>query len=363
MICMEGKYWSFTNNDISRREFLKAGVGLTTATAGIGLIPGYGLAQTTKDHSSTIKEKQYFKIQPPANGCFVGFYKDQYKDFTMGKSVANSIKHYRNAFDANPAMLAYWTFLSLGFPTEEARTLKENGVIPYINIMTGHYKWKTSFDPDDVVQGRCNNLIKALAEGALEFGEKHGSFFFTTMVEANAVWWYWSSKPNTAAAFRHIWQVFEDTGANKYATWVWEAFCPANYGSHVADPEQYYPGDKQVDWIGLNVFANLKNQHISEDTKLSDLLSPTYQQMRKNHPQKPLMVSEFGRTPGERQPAWLINAFDSIKKDFSQIRAAIYYDNVTQVYTGQDHTLDERSLGTLNEIFRDPYWILAHDNK
>jgi hypothetical protein len=359
MIGTENKYCTFTNTDISRRELLKAGVGLAATATGINLIPEHALAQTQKDQLTPVKEKHNFKIQPPANGCLVGFYKDQYKNFMMGKSVSKSIRHYGDALSANPAILAYWTFLDMGFPAEEARTLKENGVIPYINIMTGHYKWKTSFDPDAVVQGRCNNLIKALAEGALEFGEKHGSFFFTTMVEANAVWWYWSSKPNTAGAFRHIWQIFEDTGANKYATWVWEAFCPERYGSHVADPEEYYPGDKQVDWIGLNVFANLKNKYITETTRFNDLITKTYEQMRKNHPQKQMMVSEFGRTPGDNQPPWLIDAFGSIKKDFSQIKAAIYYDNVTQVYTGQDHTLDERSLSTLKGIFQDSYWIMT----
>jgi hypothetical protein len=344
---------------ISRREFLQAGVGLAAAASGINLTPGHALAQIQKDPLTSGKEKPTFKIHPPANGCLVGFYKEQHKNFQMGNLIASSIKHYCNALGANPATFAYWTFLSQGFPTEEARAIKENGIIPYINIMTGHNRWKMSFDPDDIVQGRCNNTIKALADGAAWFGEKYGNFFFTTMVESNAVWWYWSSQPNTAAAIRHMWQIFEDSGANKYATWVWEAFCPARYGNFVADPELYYPGDKYADWIGLNVFANLKNPHVSENTKFGDLVTKTYEQMRKSHPQKPIMVSEFGRTPGDNQPAWLVDAFHSMKDKFPAVKAAIYYDNVTQVYTGQDHTLDEKSLGTLKEIFQDPYWIMA----
>ena len=71
------------------------------------------------------------------------------------------------------------------------------------------------------------------------------------------------------------------------------------------------------------------------------------------------MVSEFGRTPGSSQPPWLIDAYRSIKNDFPPIRAAIYYDNITNVLTGQDHTLDQKSLSTLKEIFKDPYWIMA----
>ena len=289
----------------------------------------------------------------------MGFHKEQHRKFQIGSAISDTINHYRNAFGANPAILAFWTFLSLGFPLIEAQTLREKGVLPYVSIMTGHGKWKSSFDPDDVVQGRCDDSIKRLATDAAEFGAKHGGFFFTTMVESNAVWWHWSSKPNSAAAIRYMWQIFEDQGANQYATWVWEAFCPAKYGTLVADPEQYYPGDKYVDWIGLNVFANLKNPHIKETTKFGDLMSKTYEQMCTNHPQKSIMTSEFGRTPGDNQPPWLEDAFRSMKNNFYAIKAAIYYDNITNLYTGQDHTLDERSLSTLKGIFQDPYWIMA----
>jgi hypothetical protein len=343
----------------TRREFLKAGIGMSAVVSGFELFPVNAAAQNSKNQISPTKEKKNCKIYPPKNGCLVGFHKEQHRKFQLGTAISDTINHYRNAFDANPAILAFWTFLSLGFPLIEAQTLKEKGVLPYVSIMTGHDKWRLSFDPDDVVQGRCDDSIARLAVDAAGFGNKHGGFFFTTMVEPNADWWYWSRKPNTVAAIKHIWQIFEDQGANQYATWVWEAFCPARYGTLVADPEQYYPGDKYVDWIGLNVFANLKNRHISENTMFNELMSKTYEQMRVNHPQKPIMVSEFGRTPGNNQPPWLEDAFRRMKNNFSAIKAAIYYDNITNLFTGQDHTLDERSLNTLKEIFKDPYWVMA----
>ena len=109
----------------------------------------------------------------------------------------------------------------------------------------------------------------------------------------------------------------------------------------------------------MNVFANLKNRYIIETTRLADLLAPTYEQMQTNHPQKPFLVSEFGRTPGDGQPRWLVDAYGSIKNNFPKIRAAVYYDNITRVHGGQDHTLDQKSLGTLKEILNDPYWIMA----
>jgi len=79
--------------------------------------------------------------------------------------------------------------------------------------------------------------------------------------------------------------------------------------------------------------------------------------MLKNHPQKPIMLSAFARTNGYDQPRWLINAYGKIKSDFPAIKAAIYFDN-TWTLTG-DHTLNPKSLQTLKEIFKDPYWIMA----
>jgi hypothetical protein len=345
--------------DMTRREFLRTGIGLAAAATSLEIITGCAAPEVPKDRIIHTEQMSDYKIVPPQDGCLVGFYKDQHKRFQIGREISTTIDHYRNALGAYPATLAFWTFLSLGFPMTEAETMSEQGIVPYINIMPGHEKWELSFGPDDVANGKSDRYIKKLAMDAVRFGKQHGNFFFTTMVEFNASWWPWSLKPGMIPAWRRMWQIFEDLGANQYATWVWEAFCPARYGTLVTDPEPYYPGDKYVDWIGMNVFANFKNKYISENTMFGELLSPTYERMTTDHPQKPIMVSEFGRTPGDSQPQWLIDAFRSMKDEFTKVKAAIYYDNITNVHGGQDHTLDQKSLSTLKEIFKDPYWIMA----
>ena len=78
--------------------------------------------------------------------------------------------------------------------------------------------------------------------------------------------------------------------------------------------------------------------------------------MLKNHPQKPFMISSFGRTNEPYQSKWLIDAYDKIKGDFPAIKAVTYFDNTWKL-TG-DHTLNPKSLETLKEIFKDPYWIM-----
>jgi len=106
--------------------------------------------------------------------------------------MSATIDYYENNLGAEPAIIAFWTFLNLGFPSEEAETMKEKDIIPYINTMPGHEKWPKSYSPNDFVRSRYDWYIKKLAEDALAFGEKYRGFFFTTMVEFNASWWVWS---------------------------------------------------------------------------------------------------------------------------------------------------------------------------
>jgi hypothetical protein len=222
--------------DMTRRDFLRTGIGIAAAATGLEIITGCAAAEAPKGRIIHTEQRSDYKINPSKDGCFVGFYKDQHKRFQIGREISTSIDHYRNALGAYPATLAFWTFLSLGFPMTEAETMSEKGIVPYINIMLGHEKWEPSSGPDDVANGKCDKYIKRLATDAVRFGEKHGSFFFTTMVELNASWWPWSLKLGMTTAWRRIWQIFEDLGANQYTTWVCEAFCPARYGTLVTDP-------------------------------------------------------------------------------------------------------------------------------
>jgi hypothetical protein len=67
------------------------------------------------------------------------------------------------------------------------------------------------------------------------------------------------------AAWQHVWNVFQDVGANKYVIWAWtpvttlcsthasgSGSCGAAYTTYAED----YPGDQFVDWIGLSTYAS-----------------------------------------------------------------------------------------------------------
>lgn len=386
--------------DITRRKFLRAGVGFAAVASGLEMIAGGATTETPKEHvmasPATAKAEpviysqlSYNKIQPPREGCLVGLFKssalmkspiyreklkeavkeaksmDEFVEMFkkeglhkgLEQSVSDNITYYEKALGAKPSIFVLLDRLYSGFPMTQSIEVVKRGIVVYMHACLGsYYSLTPSFDLKKIVQGKYDNHIKEFAQGAAEFGKVHGNFFFTTMEEMNGGWYDWGRNSNFIGAWRHIWQIFEDQGANQYAAWVWEISTPERFPAGIVDdPELYYPGDRYIDWIGLNAFSVLGRKF--SNSGLEELIYKTYRKMPKNHPQKPIMQSEFARTNAYGQPKWLTNAYGKIKSDFPAIKAAIYMDN-TWTKTG-DHTLSAEGLQTLKEIFKDPYWIMA----
>ena len=228
--------------------------------------------------------------------------------------------------------------------------IAQQGVIP--NIMPEY----NGFTLEDFAKGAADQAFKDVASEAVQFGQQHGGFFYSPMREMNINWWPWGQQPRQAKrAWQHVWQIFEDTGANEYSTWVWEIKCP-NKDRSADDPEPYYPGDKYVDWIGLSAYSRTRNE-ITRNMSFNELTGPTYHEMHNNHVDKPIMQAEFGTTQGSSQPYWVKNAYKTIKS-LPGMKAALYWD-YSNAQLGDQHSLSQESLAALKEILKDPYWITA----
>jgi len=341
---------SFTKT-ISRRELFKEsgkaalalGGGFTldaivTGCATVGFKEtGPVIYPPLKDH----------KVQPPENGCLVGFYKYLFSD-----------SRYEEKIGKNPSIFALFHYSSMvwGFFSidEGPKRYAEKGSIPLIYAGTNDSKLK------DIINGKEDRFIKRFARDAATFGEQHGGFFITTMWEMNGYWFPWGQHSKFKEAWKYIWQIFEENGANKYATWFWEVYC-REVDSKIDYPERYYPGDEYVDWIGLSAF----NRQMFSNTHQPyiGLVAQTYYDMRRNHPGKPIMHSELGKTKMNDQARWLKNAYNTIRK-LPGMKAVIYFDDISAgpgagTASGDDKTLNDESVRTLIEIFKDPYWIMA----
>jgi hypothetical protein len=392
----------FTSPDMSRRDFLSTGIGLAAAVSGFEMIAGCASEKYLKEGpaSPTTQRAQpviahrlpYNKIQPPREGCLLGLQRNKVyganaislskyeeleskaKDFNEFRTILKSDQYFKSVpkkrvdeniryYEQNLGILPSIIVLQIGeklflpFPKEESIELTRRGILPYVNACIGDHKVGgrgQAMVIDNIPVGQYDDCIREFAQGALVFGKEYGGFFFTTMEEANGYWYKWAGNSSKyISAWRHLWDMFENFGTNQYATWVWEAYCPIS--PRIEDPEFYYPGDKYVDWIGINAYSVAGSR--TTDKPLHILIYETYRKIKKAHPEKPIMLSEFARTNEYGQKSWLRDAYSRLKNDFPEIKAAIFYDNVWTL-TG-DHTLSEGGLAALKEILKDPYWIMA----
>jgi hypothetical protein len=278
---------------------------------------------------------------------------------TSENYIDNDITYIENALKVKPSIIIIaGPKLYHKFPMTQTIMVAKRGIVPYVHVDIAPFDSKApipGFSVKEIAKGQQDSYIKAFAKDASEFGKEFGGFFFSTMVDMNGGWFSWGKNPDFITAWRHIWQIFDDQGANLKATWVWVPYCPEGSPQHADDPELYYPGDKYVDWIGINAFSVVGNP--KSDYMLNVLMRETYKQLFKKHPQKPFMVPWFARTNDSNQSRWLINAYSGIKNSFPAIKAAMYSDK-TSSHSG-DHTLNPKSWQTLKEIFKDAYWIMA----
>jgi hypothetical protein len=282
------------------------------------------------------------KIQPPQNGCMMGF---RY----ISSETRHIIESYGKKTGQIPSIfILHWAYkMSSSFPMFSAAVAANEGVTPFIFF-------KTIWDLNEIINKKHDHEIANFAKEATRFGEKYGGFIINTMWEMNINGKHahpWCNQPELfKETWKHVWQIFENSGANEYATWMIEY--------HVDHPlEGYYPGDSFVDWIGFSAYNRAIFKRSRGYRDLADLITEPYNYFRARYGNKPIMQAEFGTTTGNDQPKWLVKAFHTLKSK-PGIKAAIYWDN-TAVEIGDDHTLSEESIKTLKEIFKDPYWIMA----
>jgi len=383
---------------MDRRQFLKGSagalLGMHLAACATEQKAVKGLEQTVASSSINFPKLADSKIQPPENGCYVGFRKvyavlggaqkereendrfnkalAQVKDFEeneriskplldalkpqMISNINKNITDYENSLGAKPSLFVLYETPRLWakFPERECEAVISKGVIPFIYAGIQVRNPKLSLQVDDIAKGKHDKYIARFAEGANQFGEKHGGFFITTMEEMNANWYFWGQTSKFKEAWQRIRNTFEDKGANRFATWVWEPYCPdATYSKNVISPNMMYPGDKNVDWIGLSAFARRGLTYNSFESSVSR----TYESMIKLHPDKPIIQAEFAATNDYGQAKWIENAFKAIKS-MPGMKAAVYRD-IYNMSVNDDNALNDQSITALSKILKDPYFIMA----
>jgi hypothetical protein len=166
-------------------------------------------------------------------------------------------------------------------------------------------------------------------------------------------------------AWRHIHNIFENEGT-KNAIWVW---CPNDVTVPDMEwnkPENYYPGDAYVDFVGCDLY---NVGYYEGKTYWLDFRD----QFKKNsgleiytkHKSKPFMLAEVGSSPellpnvAGPKAKWILNAYDSIKNEYPNIKAVCWFSKDKRTVGERDWRLDSspESLEAYRKALSDPYFL------
>jgi hypothetical protein len=158
----------------------------------------------------------------------------------------------------------------------------------------------------------------------------------------------WSGE-DYIAAWKHVRSIFrQERAAN--VSWVW---CPTAEGFIRGDAPAFYPGDDQVDWTCVDVYAGNLFQPIGQ------LMGP-FLQWAAQRP-KPIVVGEFGVAKAwgsAGRAAWLRDAERTFKAN-RQIKAVAYFESDPEGNGPKQQfqlSGDSDAFRAFARLTRDPYF-------
>lgn len=191
----------------------------------------------------------------------------------------------------------------------------ESGTIPIES-------WQCGITDAGVVSGQNDMLINTVAQEIKKYGH---AVFLRFMWDMNMPNSYLSREscwdPNTdnsdgtfsateyVSAWKHIRKIFSENKVTN-AVWVW------GFNGAGSNPTPYFPGDSQVDWVGVDAYD-------VNSTDFSSTLAAAYATAVQFG--KPILVTETGALASE-QPAFFNGAASTLETQFPSIKGFVYFD-------------------------------------
>jgi glycosyl hydrolase family 26 len=252
--------------------------------------------------------------RPPI--AFGAYVEDQWKSPKLIDAFAREVGRM-------PAIiLSYKRWDVKPFYPPELDQIAKRGALPLVSWEP----WTSSGKPDKlwaIARGRYDGYVRRSAVMAREWGRP---IMLRFGQEMNGEWAPWEKGHAGATprsyilAWRHLVKVFREVGADN-VIWVW---CPNVNTGHLPFM-QYYPGNRWVDWVGLDGF----NWGGSIGWRpFSEIFAGSYEELvRATH--KPVIIAETGsgQTGGDKA-AWVASALETELSQFRWVRAVVWYNAV-----------------------------------
>jgi beta-mannanase len=205
------------------------------------------------------------------------------------------------------------------FPNDEERGLAAEGRLLLLN-------WKLPSPWSSVANGSQDAQIATTAGRLKALGRK---VFLAPHHEPEDQVGSFGTASDYARAFRHIVDKFRQAGVGN-VIFVWNMM--GYVGGWGSIYPQLYPGDSYVDWIAYDPYNWAVCRPSQKPRSFAEITKAMYDWTATYHPNKPLMLAEFGLM---EQPAgapskaeWFRDALVTLKTTRTRIKALVYFNNL-----------------------------------
>jgi endoglucanase len=250
-------------------------------------------------------------MKPDLSGCAVGAY----------VNGMENLPGFQKMIQKKLAVVLFYVHWQEPFPLAEVEAIYSNGSIPLLTWEP----WITHElgTLEAVSSGSYQNYVRSFLQSARDWGKP---LYLRFAHEMNGNWYPWDGFHNGAAAERYkqawasIYNVKEELKAENVKL-VW---CPNNTDQPAASwnaAAKYYPGDRFVDWIGMDGY----NWGFASWEAFDAVFGRIYRELTALT-KKPLMIGEFASAEqGGNKAEWIAEAFFRIKNDYPRIKLFCWF--------------------------------------
>lgn len=258
------------------------------------------------------------------------------------------------------------------FPLSKCTQISNNGAVPHITWMPQVFG--SPYPLDGIINGTYDYYITTFANAAKSFGKP---LFIRLGHEFNGDWYTYGGANNGGgtlngfgdptkadgperfiAAYKHTVDIFENLGVDN-VVWVW---CLNNGSSPNAAwniPENYYPGDAYVDWIGFDGYNFGTSQTWSNWVSFFDIYYPLYNKFQSYN--KPIMIAEYASVEnGGNKADWIRLAYIYTRFSFPKIKAITWFHVAKTegtVFTDWRINSSDAALTAYRNAIADDYYL------
>ncbi|NEM90288.1 glycoside hydrolase family 26 protein [Galbitalea soli] len=266
-----------------------------------------------------------------------------------------------SAIGEQPNVVGYFGGWDQTFRADAVQRAWKRGTLPILTwesrpIKAGNDEVTApDYQLSDILAGNYDSYLRSYAKAIVANGLPMGIRFDHEM---NGVWYPWveddghgnSINGNSAGQYVQVWKhvhdIFQAEGANKYVFWIWSPNIVNNLPSAHQSLDylkSLYPGDAYVDWVGLSGYLRPAYKP-DNDFSFRYTFQKSLDELRALT-SKPIFLSEIGASEtGGHKATWITSLFNGLADPANSdiIGFAWFNMAVTTYVEGQRTTNDWR---------------------